>query len=451
MMLNPVRTISTLGRAALLAIAALVTVASAASNPARAQLAVDVTRGSIEPLRIAIPEMLGSDADGQRYGRDIAGVVTSDLGGSGLFAPVDPGAFLQSPQSLAEGVRFEDWKTINAPALVTGNVRRQAGQLVVEFRLWDTFAGQQMAGRSITAPEAEWRRIAHIIADAVYERLTGESGYFDTKIVYVAETGPATQRVKRLAVMDQDGANNRYLTDGSALVLTPRFSPSSQEIAYMAYFGGRPRVYVQNLVTGSREVLGDFPGMMFSPRFSPDGGRVIMTLEEGGNSDIYVMNRGSRAMTRLTDHPAIDTSPSYSPDGSRIVFNSDRGGTQQIYVMNADGSGVSRISFGDGRYGTPVWSPRGDLIAFTKIQGGRFQIGVMGPDGSGERILAESFLDEAPTWAPNGRVLMFYRQTPSSGSGGRARLYSVDLTGFNLKEIPTPTDASDPAWSPLLP
>ena len=303
-----------------------------------------------------------------------------------------------------------------------------------------------------TVPD-NWRRVAHIVSDAIYKRITGESGYFDTRIVYISETGPQNRRIKRLAIMDQDGDNHRFLTDGGTLVLTPRFSPTLQEITYLSYYGNQPRVYIFNIDSGRQEVLGDFPGMTFAPRFSADGNKVIMSMAKDGNSEIYTMDLRTRTVKRLTNHSAIDTSPSYSPDGKYITFNSDRGGSQQLYVMEASGAGVKRISHGKGRYATPVWSPRGDLIAFTKFTGGRFFIGVMRPDGKGERLLAEDFLVEAPTWAPNGRVLMFFRQerTKEDGSGGKSRLYSIDLTGHNERQVITPLDASDPAWSPLIP
>ncbi|MED5565538.1 MAG: Tol-Pal system beta propeller repeat protein TolB, partial [Pseudomonadota bacterium] len=390
--------------------------------------------------------------DGE-IGADIAAVVSDNLERSGLFKPVDKGAFLQKPKSLQVQPRFPDWRVINAQALVNGSVKLQPdGRLRVEFRLWDVFAEAQMTGLAYFTEPNNWRRVAHIISDAIYKRITGERGYFDTRVVYVAESGPLRRRVKRLAIMDQDGSNIRYLTNGEALVLTPRFSPAAQEITYLSYFNNTPRVYLFNIESGRQEILGNFKGMTFAPRFMPDGQSVIMSFAKGGNTDIWMMDLRTRKSTRLTSHPAIDTSPSGSPDSRFVVFNSDRGGTPQLYVMNIDGSSVRRISFGRGRYATPVWSPRGDFIAFTKQSRGRFFIGVMRPDGSGERLLTESFLDEAPTWAPNGRVLMFFRQQPSDskGRGGRTRLYSVDLTGYNLREVVTPGDASDPAWSSLL-
>lgn len=421
---------------------------------ANAELQVDITRGHLQPLPIAITDFHGEGASEQQVGRDIANVISADLERSGLFKPVDKRAFLQDASSLQVQPRFADWRVVNAQALVNGGITVQPdGRLKVEFRLWDVFAEAQMSGLQYRTQRENWRRVAHIIADAIYKRITGEEGYFDTRIVYVAESGPANRRVKRLAIMDQDGENHRFLTDGRSLVLTPRFSRTTQEITYLSYYNNTPRVYLFNIETGRQEVLGAFQGMTFAPRFAPNGNSVIMSFAENGNSDIYTMDLRTRKSKRLTSHPAIDTSPSYSPDAKRIVFNSDRGGSPQLYVMNADGSNVHRISFGQGRYATPVWSPRGDLIAFTKQFRGRFFIGVMRPDGSGERLLSESFLEEAPTWAPNGRVLMFFRQAPTDkqGGGGATNLYTVDLTGHNLRRAITPGFASDPAWSSLIP
>lgn len=421
---------------------------------ARAEVRVDIESPVPNPIQIAITDFFGGAADASNYGKQIAAVVSADLERSGLFRAVDPRAFLQSPADLAQAQpRFQDWKTINAQALVSGvSAMEPDGRLRVEFRLWDIFQGQPMAGRKYYTVPQNWRRIAHIISDAIYERVTGEKGYFDTRIVYVAESGPGNRRIKRLAIMDQDGANHKFLTDGSSLVLTPRFSPSTQEITYLSYFADKPRVYLFNIDSGQREVVGEFPGMTFAPRFSNDGKKIVLSMSNDGNSEIYAMDLQTRRVQQLTNHPAIDTSPSYSDTNAQIVFNSDRGGAQQLYVMNADGSNVQRISFGQGRYATPVWSPRGDLIAFTKMQGGKFYIGVMKPDGSKERLLTESFLDEGPTWSPNGRVLMFFRQTPGGQNvSGTTKLYSIDLSGQNLREIVTPLEASDPAWSPLIP
>jgi TolB protein len=413
-----------------------------------AQKRLIIPEGDFVPLPIAIPNFVaGAPSDGE-VAVGVTQVITNNLKRSGLFAPIDQAAYIEKVVNIDLAPQFANWKTISAQALVTGRMTRQPdGRLKAEFRLWDVATGQQLAGQQyFTSPEY-WRRIAHIISDQIYERLTGEKGYFDSRVVFVDETGTKERRVKRLALMDQDGANVRYLTRGSDLVLTPRFSPSTQEITYMEFGQGDPRVYLLNIETGQREIVGNFPGMTFSPRFSPDGQRVIMSLQQGGNSNLFVMDLRSKSTTRLTDTPAIDTSPSYAPDGSRICFESDRGGKPQIYVMPATGGPAQRISFGDGSYSTPVWSPRGDYIAFTKQGSGLFAIGIMKPDGSGERILTSGFHNEGPTFAPNGRVVMFFRD-PGGNAG--PSLFTVDISGRNEQRVPTPGFASDPAWSPLL-
>jgi len=409
---------------------------------------IEVNRARTDPIPIAIPALGGNDSLGQ----EIATVITNDLARSGLFRPISSQAYIQG--GAGDTPNFQNWKAIGAQALVTGRVEPQGGQTRVEFRLWDVLPQTQLQGTAYTTSPANWRRIAHIMADVIYERLLGEKGYFDTRIVYIAATGPRDRRTKRLAIMDQDSENNRFLTDGAWLVLTPRFHPTRDEIAFMSYANNRPRVYLFNLGSGQQRALGEFPGMTFAPRFAPDGGSVVMSVATGGGSDIVRVDLGSHSSRKLTDSGSIDVSPCFSPDGSQIVFNSDRGGDQQLYVMGAGGGGAKRISFGSGRYATPVWSPRGDLIAYTRFGGesGNFSIGVMHPDGSGERLLSEGFSVEGPTFAPNGRVLMFWRQTAARdnrGSGFSSRLVSVDITGFNERVVSTPTDASDPAWSPL--
>ena len=420
-----------------------------AAAGARAELRVDITRGHVEPLPIALVDLAGANEADAKLGRQITEVITRNLERSGLFRPIDPAGFIIEPGGMTVRPRFQDWRIINAQALVTGRVvPGDPGRLVVEFRLWDVFAEQDLVGLKLSGAREAWRSIAHTMSDKIYERLTGESGYFHTRIVYIAETGPPDLRIKRLAIMDQDGHNLRYLSDGRHLVLTPRFSPTAQEITYLSYERGVPRVYLRHIDTGQQELLGDFPGMTFAPRFSPDGNQVAMTLAQRGNSDIYEMDLRSRQVRQLTNNPAIETAPCYSPDGAFIAFESDRGGSQQIYVMRRDGSDVHRITFGKGRYGTPVWSPRGDLIAFTNSYRGQFSIGVMRPDGSGERILAQDYLVEGPTWAPNGRVIMFFRS--SSRDPDSAELVSIDLTGRNERILFTSTAASDPAWSPLI-
>ena len=427
------------------ALALLAVSSSLFMQSAFARVEIDITKGNVEPLPIAIPTFLG----GTKLGQDISAVISADLKRSGLFIPMDQASFIEKISNSNATPRFVDWQAIKAQALVVGQVISEGGgRFRTEFRLWDIYGAEQIEGQQYSTNPDNWRRVAHIIADSIYEALTGEKGYFDTRIVFIDETGSKAKRRKRLTIMDQDGANVRYLTNGDDLVLTPRFSPSRQEVTYMSFAGGRPRVYLLQIETGQREVVGNFPNMTFAPRFSPDGQRVIMSLQQEGNANIYTMDLRSRNTTRLTNTSAIDTSPSYSPDGSRIVFESDRGGRQQLYVMGSNGSNPQRISFGSGSYSTPVWSPRGDLIAFTKRSGGKFLIGVMKPNGKGERILTEGYHNEGPTWAPNGRTLMFFRETP--GAKGGSRLYSIDLTGYNEQRVKTPAFASDPAWSPLL-
>ncbi|ADJ24220.1 Tol-Pal system beta propeller repeat protein TolB [Hyphomicrobium denitrificans ATCC 51888] len=414
---------------------------------AQAQLKGTQTEGTIAPIPIAIPLFVGDDP---QLAANVSDVLQADLERSGLFRPLDRASFLEQIRDVNAVPRFGDWRSVQADALVVGRIVNAGdGRVGAEFRLWDVASGKQLAGQRFSTSAQNWRRIAHMIADSVYERLTGEKGYFDTRVVFVDETGPAQNRVKRLAIMDQDGANVRLLTQGKELVLTPRFSPTNQEITYMSYTSDQPKVFIMNLESGRRELVGDFPGMTFAPRFSPDGQRVVMSLgTPDGRSSIYEMDLRTRQPRRLTESSGIDTSPSYSPDGRQIVFESDRDGTQKLYVMNADGSGAHPISLGGGSYSTPVWSPRGDYIAFTQQAGGRFLIGVMKPDGSGERVLTEGFHNEGPTWAPNGRVLMFWRDSQSTSGG--PKIYSVDITGFNERQVTTPSFASDPAWSPLL-
>jgi TolB protein len=416
-------------------------------RPARSIVRIDVTQGNVKPLPIALPNFLGSGTDSE-IARSITQVIAANLQRSGLFIPIDQAAYIEKITDFNATPRFADWRTINAAALVVGRVRREQSGFGIDFRLWDVFSSEYLIGRQFNATPENWRRIAHIISDVVYERLTGEKGYFDSYVVFVEESGPRDRRVKRLAIMDQDGAGLSYLTRGDESVLTPRFSPSAREIVYTSYAQQTPRVMLFNIETREREAVGNFPGMTFAPRFSPDGQRVVMSWQEGANSHIFAVDLRSKAIAQLTNTAAIDTAPSYSPDGTRICFESDRGGSQQIYVMSANGGPAQRISFGDGRYATPVWSPRGDNIAFTKIAGGKFAIGTMRPDGSGERILTEGFHNEGPTFSPNGRVIMFFRD-PGGTTG--PSLHTVDITGRNEQRVPTPGYASDPAWSPLRP
>ncbi|HEY7645308.1 MAG TPA: Tol-Pal system beta propeller repeat protein TolB [Hyphomicrobiales bacterium] len=433
----------------LMTLLALIALACAIAAPARAVMEVDITQGNLRPIPIAIAPFQGGGPESEGLADAIGGIVTADLERSGLFKPVDRAAFIERNLNIDVPPRFRDWSVINAEALVVGQVTEAGGgRIKAQFRLWDVFAGRELKAEAFYSPSQGWRRIGHIIADAVYERLTGERGYFDSRVAFIEESGPKKKRVKRLAIMDQDGQNLQYLTRGQNLVLTPRFSPSNREITFTSYESGRPSVLRLDLATGRQEVVGNFPGMTFAPRYSPAGDRIVLSLQQGGASNIYEMDLQSRQIRRLTSTQAIDTGPCYSPDGRRIVFESDRSGRQELYVMNADGSNHRQITGGDGRYSTPVWSPRGDLIAFTKQVSGHFLIGVIQPDGGGERILTEGYHNEGPSWSPNGRVILFFRESP--GETGGPRLFTIDLTGYNERPLSTPGFASDPSWSPIM-
>ncbi len=430
-----------------LSLALLPTVLAAqASEPLR----IEITQGVIEPMPFAAPAFIAENTAARQLAEDLASVVVSDLTGSGLFREIPRKAQISGISNFDAPIQFSDWKAINARALITGAVALSGNErIIVKFRLFDVFAQTALGeGLQFSGTQDDWRRMAHKVADAVYTRLTGERGYFDSRVVFVAESGPKNARLKRLAIMDYDGANVRNLTDDRALVLAPRFSPDNSKVLYTSYETGRPRVYIMDLKTLRRKPVDDLPGMMFAPRFSPNGKTALVSLSSRGNTDIYSLDLASGKRTRLTSAPSIETAPGFSPDGKQIVFESDRAGSQQLYVMPASGGEARRISFGKGRYGTPVWSPRGDLVAFTKIQRGRFHIGVMRLDGSEERLLTASFLDEGPTWSPNGRVLMFFRET--RGAKGAPSLYSVDISGRNLKQVAKQGFGSDPSWSRLL-
>ncbi|MBY8828457.1 Tol-Pal system beta propeller repeat protein TolB [Hephaestia mangrovi] len=418
-------------------------------------LQVEITGGAGAPTPIAIPPMPTTQtvntAAGSTdvLGQKLAGVITDDLRNSGLFSPVAANRLRAVTVPEVTAPAFDYWSTTGAQVLVEGYVRANGdGSLTVGCYLYDVYARTELTRQGFVVQPADWRRAGHKCADTVYTRLTGEGPYFDSRVVYVSETGPKAHRIKRLAIMDQDGANHRFLTNGQSIVLTPRFAPNRQSIVYMSYADKQPSIYVYDIGSGRQRLLVRGDRLTFAPRFSPDGRYVLFSMAVGGNTDIYRISASGGAPQRLTTSPGIDTGGSYSPDGSRIVFESDRSGAQQIYVMNADGSNQHRISFGGGRYATPVWSPKGDLIAFTHI-GGTFQIGVMSPDGSNEKLLTHGWQDEGPTWSPNGRVIMFFRTT--QGGRGTSDLWSVDKTGVAERRIPTPLDGSDPAWGPLRP
>ncbi|WP_249341509.1 Tol-Pal system beta propeller repeat protein TolB [Sphingomonas sp. 3P27F8] len=429
--------------------------AAQAPGGAPPPLEVSVTGGISAPMPIAIPAMPTTQVMQtpagmtDALGRQLADIVTNDLKNSGLFSPLQPAQLRAVIFPEVTAPAFSYWGGSGAQALVQGFIRANGdGTLTVGCYLYDVSAQTELMRQGFVVPPSEWRRAGHKCADMVYTRLTGEGPYFDSRVVYVSETGPKARRTKRLAIMDQDGANHRFLTNGQSIVLTPRFAPNQQSIVYMSYLNEKPAIYVYNIGSGTQHLVTTTERLTFAPRFSPDGRWIVFSMAIGGNTNIYRVPASGGTPQRLTNTPGINTGGSYSPDGSRIVFESDRSGSQQLYVMNADGSGQQRISFGGGRYATPVWSPRGDLIAFTKI-GGAFRIGIMNTSGSGEKLLTNSWQDEGPSWSPNGRVLMFFRQ--GQGNAGKADLWSVDLTGVNERRIPTPLDGSDPGWGPLRP
>ena len=420
------------------------------SVSAGAQLTIDITKGNIDPTPVAVPNFLAASAELSQLGGDMASVIRSNLQRSGLFVSLNPEGFLETQANIDYQPNFSSWRVINAQALVSGRIVPEGtNKLRVEFRLWDIFAGKQLIGIRFITIKDQWRRAAHKASDEIYKALTGEIGYFDSRIVFIDEKGTKLNRKKSLAIMDQDGYGTKLLTDGSQLIITPRFSPSAQKIVYMSYENITPSVYLLEIETGKRTRLGSFPGMTFAPRFSADGNKLVLSMIKDGNSDIYSLDLDSGLSVRLTNDSSIDVSGSYSPDGGHIVFNSDRGGNPHLYVMKSDGTDKKRISYGEGRYSSPVWSPRGDKIAFVKSLKGRFSIGVINPDGSDERLLTDSFMDEGPTWSPNGRAIVFSRET--RGRYGSNSIWSIDLSGRNLQKINTPGKASDPAWSPLLP
>ena len=417
-------------------------------------LRIDIMGGKIQAMPIAISYFtIEDDLKELKLHNNIPNLIADNLVNSGLFKLLNRDAYMQNPEQLISSPKFRDWRIIDAQALITGNISKRADNKInVSIKLWDVYGEKRLFGISLSSKIKSWRRISHIISDKIYERLTGEEGYFDTRIVYVSESGSQKNRKKRLAIMDQDGANHQYLTDGNSLVLTPRFSPNQEQITFFSYRGInrglKPSVYLYNLKTGKMKILGEFPGMSFAPRFSPNGSNLVMSLSQNGSTNIHIMNLKDKQTKQLTKGIAIDTSPSFSPDGKNIVFNSDRSGGQHLYIMKENGKNPKRISFGRGSYATPVWSPRGDYIAFTKFTRGRFFIGLMHPDGTAERLIAEGYLTEGPTWAPGGRVLSFFRQTPQKDGSMRTRLFVIDITGNRERELITPEDASDPSWSP---
>ena len=431
---------------------------TASAQPADDQgLSVTVTdENAWQNLQVAIPAFAtdreaptAANSNGTTaLGLELSRVIYNDLKNNALFKPTGPDSLPRPGYGEITAPNFGTWRGRGAEDLVQGYVRAAGdGQLTVGCYLYDVALGKELTrGGWVVAP-ADWRRAAHKCADLVYSRLSGESPFFDSKIAYIAETGPKDHRVKRLAVMDSDGANHRFITNGQATTLTPRYSPDYSRIAYVSFLNGYSRLYIYDIRTGAQKLLVNSSNATFAPRWSPDGRTILYSMAIGGNTDVYSVPVGGGSPKRLTDSPGIDVGGSFSPDGHQIVFESDRSGNQQCYIMNADGSNQHRISFFGGRCATPEWSPRGDLIAFTHIVGD-LRIAVMTPSGGGLRYLTNDWQDEAPTWSPNGRIVQFFRTARGSG---QASIWQVDLTGKNLRRLPTPVGASDPAWGPVLP
>jgi TolB protein len=410
-------------------------------------LNIEINKGCVEPIPVAITQFK-SDINNKNLANEIMSVIENDLESSGLFRILPQDTFLEDI-SIDSAPQFTNWRKINATVVVVGHVETDgdSGRMAVKFAIWDPYKETKLEAGVLKIHKRSWRRTGHRIADAMYANITGDTGYFDSRILFIAESGSFHNRTRKLAVMDQDGTNLQYLTDGQEMILTPRFDHKSQRVIYMSYKNRTPQVFLLDTPTGMQELIGSFPGMSFAPRFSPDGEYVVMSIARNGTTAVYELHLKTKNIRKIvSDIGAISTSPSYSPDGKYIVFNSDRGGSRQLYTMQRDGSNLHRISFGGGMYATPVWSPRGDYIAFTKVKGGQFYIGLMRPDGKDERLLTSSWYEEAPSWAPNGRVIMFYRK----GKDRHGKLFTVDITGDNERQITVPVAAVEPAWSPLL-
>jgi TolB protein len=412
---------------------------------------ITITEGHVDPTPVAVNQFTSNSNIASEYMKKIIHVISNDLKSSSFFRIIPEVAFIENKIGIKHRPLFASWRQIKADILLNGDIELKGDKLEISFVIWDSTLEKDIHKEILELPVKLWRRGAHKIADTIYERITGDKGYFDTRIAYISESGTPMKKIKRVAVMDFDGENNKFLTDGKNLVLTPRFSPKGDKILYLSYARNKPRVYIKDIRTGKENVLGDFPGMSFAPKFSPDGSKALMSVARNGATNIYEINLINRKVRKLTNNYAINTSPSYSPDGRRIVFNSNRSGSRQIYVMDSDGSNVERISFGTGFYTAPVWSPRGDYIAFTKQSGGGFVIGVMKPEGSSERTIASGYLVEGPTWSPSGRQIMYTKESKGYGkSGNPSNIYYIDITGRNERKVPTPMNASDPDWSNLL-
>jgi TolB protein len=409
-----------------------------------------ISKGTNQLLPIAINNFANTSVYNQKLLDNVLDLIRADLTHSGFFKIIPPNSFIENATGVQHKPHFASWRQINANLLLNGEIIRQGSStFTLKIILWDIVTEKSIVAEAVHGPVDSWRKLAHQISDKIYELVTGDKGYFDTRIFYISEISKGIKTTKKLAVMDYDGANHQFLSDGKFLVLTPRLSPNAKNLLYVSYQTKSPKVYVKNLKTGRSTLLGNFSAMSFAPRFSPDGSKIIFSLAKNGTTDIWVIDLSTTKIKQLTSGIAINTSPSYSGNGQKIYFNSDRSGSGQIYSMNSDGSNIERISFGEGSYSAPICSPNGRHIAFTKnIRGQGFYIGVMRNDGSDERIITNGYLVEGATWAPNSKIIAFARSSkPSRGIPPVTKLYTIDISGQNEHTIQTPNEASDPEWS----
>ena len=417
---------------------------------AHAELKIDIVAGNFSPVPIAIQKFEAKDT---KLANTLRQVVENDLKSTGLFRIINPAAH---PQMLKmdKMPEFDDWAAINTQVLVQGKLTKtKDGKYRLQFYVWDIKGKEQIEAQILVAPKKSSRRLAHIMADAIYERLIGESGYFDTQIVMTTETGEMQNRNKRLAIIDSDGYGFRYISDGETMVMSPHFSPNMQTIVFLSYRNDDPMVWSLDMNTGTQKRLGRFGGMTFAPRFSPDGSRVALSLVKGGTTNLYEFNTKTNELRQLTFGDYIDTSPSYSPSGQKMAFNSNRSGSQQIHILDLNDLTEKRITFGSGRYATPAWSPDGNYIAFTKISDDTFFVGIMSPKGKNEKVLAGGWFMEAPSWAPNSRRIIYYETEKIDDEERESHIRSVDIMGQNTYDIKLPDGVNglEPTWSPKLP
>jgi TolB protein len=429
-------------------ISAVLVAAGLAASPATAQ------SGEAPPVLVVAVPPLATPKDVETaagttwaIANQIADVIAKDLRWSRRFMPVDVKSMRPPSYPEVTAPAYATWRAAGARALVSGFVQaREDGRLTVGCYLYDAHSERELTRKGFLINPTDWARAAHKCADAVYAEFTGEPGLFQARVAYIDESGPPAARVKRLAVQEIDGGGHKFLTQGDAPVMTPVWSPGGEHLAYTSLIAGQPHVRLIDTETGDHRPLRQDATITFAPAFAPDGDRMVFSAAVSGNTDLQLIDLRNGRTWRLTTAPGIDTSASFSPDGRKIVFESDRSGTQQLYVMNANGSNQRRISFAGGGYASPRWSPDGEHIAFTKLYGSVKRIGVMKADGTGERILTSGGVDQAPSWGPSGQHVLFQGRSFRTGKTG---LFVTSLAGGELREIETPRDAFDPAWSGL--